>query len=407
VSLDHRSRRIAIVGGSLGGLRSAEQLRRAGHTGSITVYGAERFPAYNRPPLSKAMLAHDDRPDADEMLPQLVFRPRGVDDVDFRLGITVTDADLSAGVLTWRDARGGTGRDVYDGLVAATGLRSRRLTVPGPTLGRHALRTIEDGVALRDGLTAGATAVVVGAGFIGTEVACTLLGMGHPVTVVEPAGPPMSRVLGDTLAGAVQQHLASAGVRFVIGQSIQRYAGAESVAGVVLDDGTTLPAEVVIEAVGSVCNTEWLNGNGLDLSDGVLTENDLSVRGIDNAVAVGDIARFPNPLFDDTPRRVEHWSMPTDTAKRAAATLAALLRDESPDPEPFAPIPSFWSDQLDLRFQSFGLPGLGDRVDIEGDLEQLLSGVVATYHRGDQHVGTVAINAPGARQRELRAAFSS
>ena len=403
----HHRASIAVVGGSLGGLRSAEQLRRAGHEGPITDYGAEPHPAYNRPPLSKAMLSHEDQPNAEEMLPQLAYRPRGVDDVEFRHGVTVTSADLSARTMTWQDSSGGTGTETFDGLVIATGLRSRHLKVPGPTDGRHCLRTIEDCVALRSALEPGAPIVVIGAGFIGTEVACTLHEMGHPVTVVEPAGHPMFRVLGAELAYAVQRFHEAAGITFVIGGGLTSYAGKEHVTGVMLDDGTTLPASVVVEAIGSICNTEWLKGNGLDLSDGVLTNNDLSVIGAANVVAVGDIARFPNPLFDEIPRRVEHWSMPTDTAKRAAATLAAAVNGAEPDLTPFAPIPSFWSDQLELRFQSFGSPGLGDQIEIEGDLDDLLSGVVATYHRGGVHVGTVALNVPGQRQRELRSVFTN
>jgi 3-phenylpropionate/trans-cinnamate dioxygenase ferredoxin reductase subunit len=156
-----------------------------------------------------------------------------------------------------------------------------------------------------------------------------------------------------------------------------------------------------------VCNTEWLQGNaGLDLTDGVLCDDRLRVVGADHAVAVGDVARFPNALVDDVARRVEHWSVPTDTAKRAAPTLIALLRGEEPDSTPFVPIPSFWSDQLDLRFQSFGSPGLADEVELaEGDLDRLTDGVLALYHRAGRHVGTVAVNLPPARQRELRAAF--
>ena len=402
---------IAIVGGSLGGLRAAEQLRRQDYTGPITVYDAEPFAAYNRPPLSKAMLSHEDRPAAAEMHAQLAYRPRGVDDVDFRHGITVTGADLGARTLTWEGLDGSTGEDSYEGLVIASGLRSRRLNIAGPTAGRYALRTIEDLLALREALTPGASVVVIGAGFIGTEVACTLVSMGHHVTVVEPIGAPMSRVLGTELSEAVQRHLETAGIEFVIGPSIEGYAGDAAVSGVVLNNGTTLPADLVLESVGSICNVEWLAGGTLDLSDGVLVDNHLAVVGLPNAVAVGDIARFPNPLFDDVPRRVEHWSMPTDTAKQAAATLAALMRGEEPEPTPFAPIPSFWSDQLDLRFQSFGAPQLGDEIRIEGDLDDLTSGVVATYHRShsgsEQHVGTVALNVPGARQRELRTAFTT
>lgn len=404
------AQRIAVVGGSLGGLRAAEGLRRSGFEGPITVYGAERWRPYNRPPLSKAMLSHEDRPRGDAMIEQLAYRPRGVDDVDFRLGVTVSAADLGAGTLTWEDGER-SGTDEYAGLVIATGLRSRVLAVPGPSAGRHQLRTIDDCVALRAALEPGTRVVVIGSGFIGTEVACTLQSMGHQVSVVEPAGPPMVRAIGPELGAAVQRHLEAAGIEFVIGPGLTAYGGGERVTEVRLDDGTRLPADVVLESVGSVCNVEWLADNGLDLSDGVLTDNDLSVLGAPHVVAVGDIARFPNPLFDDVPRRVEHWSMPTDTGKRAAVTLADLLLGRDPEPEPFTPVPSFWSDQLDLRFQSFGAPGLGEEVRIDGDLADLTSGVVATYYREHegrtQHVGTVALNVPGARQRELRTAFTT
>ncbi|MGL5810222.1 MAG: NAD(P)/FAD-dependent oxidoreductase, partial [Nocardioides sp.] len=322
------------------------------------------------------------------------------------------------------------GEDAFDGLVIASGLRSARLGVPGPAAGRFAIRTIEDVVALRAALAdrGSGPAVVVGAGFIGTEVACTLTSMGVAVTVVEPAGAPMQRVLGREVAGAVQRHLEAGRIRFVIGAGVSAYAGSAAVGGVVLDTGETLSSSVVVEAVGSRCNVEWLAGNGLDLGDGVLTDNDLRVLDAHTVVAVGDIARFPNPLFDDVPRRVEHWSMPTDTARRAARTLLTDLGGFAPheieaggiEPAetgaaagPFTPIPSFWSDQLDLRLQSYGLPGLGDRVEIAGDLDDLPSGIVATYHRpapatssGEtQHVGTVAINVPGAELRPLADAF--
>lgn len=402
---DHR---VAVVGGSLAGLRAAEQLRAAGHTGPITVYSAEPHPPYNRPPLSKEVLADPDPADAEAMVSRLAFRRRAsVEDVDFLLGADVRRADLAAGELTWVGADGREGADRFDGLVAATGLGPRRLTVPGPAGGRLVLRTVEDCLALRAEISdRPRRVVVVGAGFVGCETACTLAARGHDVTIVEPTGAPMNRVLGASLAEAVQRHHESRGLRFAVGPGVRGYAGADRVTGVDLDDDSVLFADLVIEAVGSVAATGWLDGNGLDLSDGVLTDNTLAVVGADRAVAVGDVARFPNPLFDDTPRRVEHWSMPTDTAKRAAPTLVSLMRGESPDPAPFAPIPSFWSDQGDLRFQSFGSPGLADEVRLEeGDLDDLTAGVLTTHHRGGRHVGTVAVNLTPARQRGLRDAF--
>ncbi|HET7665997.1 MAG TPA: NAD(P)/FAD-dependent oxidoreductase, partial [Mycobacterium sp.] len=327
-------RHVAVVGGSLAGLRSAEQLRALGHTGPITVFSAEPHLPYNRPPLSKEALSEFDSATAEDLAGRLAFRRRAsIVDVDFRLGAAVAAADLAEHRVTLDSGAELT----YDGLVIATGLRPRRLTAPGPERGRHVLRTVEDCVGLRAALRPGSRAVVIGGGFIGCEVAATLRALGHFVTVVEPAGPPMQRVLGADLASAVQRHLASRGIDFVIGTGVLSFTGDDAVTGVELGTGQTIAADIVVEAIGSVCNVEWLDGQGLDLSDGVLTDNRLAVTDVADAVAVGDLARFPNPLFDDVPRRVEHWSIPGDTAKRAAATLVGT--DE--DAEPFAPVPAF------------------------------------------------------------------
>ncbi|MFT3874564.1 MAG: FAD-dependent oxidoreductase [Nocardioides sp.] len=406
--MDHP--RIAVVGGSLAGLRAAEQLRASGHVGPVTVYGAEAHAPYNRPPLSKDVLADPATLDAEAALSRLTFRRRSsVGDVDFRFSAEVLGVDLGAGRLAWRSVGGGDpaeGSGDFDGLVVATGLRPRRLSAPGPERGRYVLRTVEDCLELRAAVAEPRRVVVVGAGFIGCEAACTLAALGHDVTVVEPTGAPMNRVLGEQLALAVQRHHERSGIRFVIGPGVTAFEGGDRVSEAVLDDGQRLPVDVVIEAVGSIPNTEWLAGTGLDLADGVLTDNDLAAVGADRVVAVGDLARFPNPIFDDVPRRVEHWSIPTDTAKRAAPTLVALVEGRRPDLPPFAPVPSFWSDQADLRFQSFGSPGLADEVVVaEGDPDDLTAGVLTLHHRAGRHVGTVALNLPPARQRELRDAF--
>jgi NADPH-dependent 2,4-dienoyl-CoA reductase/sulfur reductase-like enzyme len=444
------SKHVAIVGGGLGGLRAAEQLRAAGHAGPVTVIGAEPHMPYNRPPLSKELLAHEladaeaapgtDADDLAALHQQVAFRRRAsVADVTFRLGVPVTAADLSAGELALAD--GDTVR--FDGLAAAAGLRPRHLDVPGPAgpgSGRHVLRTLDDCARLRAGLRAALAAaaapglaplvaghagpvagdvtrprvVVVGGGFVGCEVACTALSIGCEVTVVEPIGPPLLRVLGERVARAVQRAHERAGMAFVIGQAVIAYAGQDRVTGVVLaggtEAGTLLPADLVVEAIGSRPNTEWLAGNGLDLADGVLCDNTLSAlprdgRGVP-VTAVGDLARFPNPLVDDVPRRVEHWSMPTDTARRAAATLHARLGGGPVDPHPFRPLPYFWSDQGDLRLQSFGSPQLADDVVItEGDLGAPLQGVLATYRRDGRLVGSLAVNLPPSRYRALREAL--
>lgn len=381
--------RIVIAGASMGGLRAAERLRAAGFTDEIVAIGDETHMPYNRPTLSKEALASEVTHEA------LAFRLRpAIADVTWRLGVPITTADLEAGAVRLAD-----GSDLaYDGLVVATGMRPRRLPVPGPTAGRHVVRRLEDARALREELRPGVRVLVIGAGFIGCEVATTARTLGASVTVVAPEAVPMLRPLGHDLGAALQRRHEAQGVTFLLGRTVARFLGDSRVTGAELSDGTLLDADVVVEAVGSASNTEWLNGNGLDLSDGVLCDNALRIEGRPRVVAVGDVARFPNPRYDGVPRRVEHWSIPTDTAKRAAITLLAGLGLAPDDPAPFTPLPTFWSDQYDLRILSFGAPGLGcdDVRVLEGDLD---GEVVVGYHRSGDLVGVVLIGFASALAR--------
>ncbi|QKV96700.1 FAD-dependent oxidoreductase [Streptomyces sp. NA02950] len=383
--------RIVVAGASMGGLRAAEQLRAAGWTGEITVLGDEPHMPYNRPPLSKEALA------GETPFSSLAFTPRAsTADVTWRLNTTVTAARLMERIV---ELDGGE-RLGYDGLVVATGTRPRRLRCAGPSgpgSGRHTVRTLADAHGLRAALTRrGARVVVIGAGFIGCEVAATATGLGvAEVTVVAPEPLPMLRPLGAPLARELRRRHELRGVRFALGRGVTRFQGGERISGVVLEDGSVLPADVVVEAVGSLPATTWLEGNGLDLSDGVLTDALLRAvahgDAVPEVVAVGDVARFPNARYDTVARRVEHWSIPGDTAKRAARTLVAALTGAEPDPTPFAPLPTFWSDQHDFRLQSFGAPGFGtaDIRILDGDLA---GDVVAGYHTADGRLtGVVAL----------------
>jgi NADPH-dependent 2,4-dienoyl-CoA reductase/sulfur reductase-like enzyme len=383
------TRRVLVAGASLGGLRAAEGLRANGFDGEIVVVGAEPHLPYNRPPLSKEALAGKVGFDA------LEFRRRaGVADVVWRLGCTVAEASLQAREVVLAD---GTVL-AFEGLVVATGLRVRRLALPAPAGGRHALRTREDSAALGAELRPGARVVVIGAGFIGCEVAATAVGLGCQVHVVAPEQVPMQRPLGLEVGASMQRRHQARGVRMHLGRLpavVEPAAGdAARVGAVVLDDGTRLPADVVVEALGCVPNTEWLATTMLDIADGVRTDGWLRAVEVDggprsDVVAVGDVARFPNALFDDVPRRVEHWSIPTDTARRAAPALVAGLAGRELDPAPFAPVPSFWSDQYGDRLQSFGAPGLGDAVELlEGDLD---GDFVVAYRRAGALVGVAGI----------------
>lgn len=375
--------RVVVAGGSMGGLRAAEQLRAAGWTGSITVIGDEPHMPYNRPPLSKEVLA------GGAPFASLALTPKpAADDVEWRLGTKAVTARLAERTVTLDD--GSTLS--YDGLVVATGMRPRRLRCPGPLTGRHTVRTLADAQGLREALTRpGVRVVVVGAGFIGCEVAATAVGLGvREVTVVDPLPLPMVGPLGELLGRALLRRHEERGVRFALGTAVAGFEGEDRVTGVVLGDGTVLPADVVVESVGSVANVEWLRGNGLDLSDGVLTCDRLRVGGRPEVVAVGDVARFPNARYDGVPRRVEHWSIPTDTAKHAARSLAAHLAGVQADLAPFAPLPTFWSDQHDFRLQSFGAPvlGLDDVRVLDGDPD---GDVLVGYHADRRLVGVVAL----------------
>ncbi|MDQ1021757.1 NAD(P)/FAD-dependent oxidoreductase [Streptomyces afghaniensis] len=373
------SGRIVVAGASLGGLRAAEQLRAAGWAGGITVIGDEPHRPYNRPPLSKEVLA------GKASFASLAFTPKpSAADVEWRLGTRVTAARLAERTVELHDGSVLS----YDGLVVATGMRPRRLRCPGPVEGRHTVRTIDDAQVLRDELTRpGVRVVVVGAGFIGCEVAATAVGLGAAeVTVVDPLPLPMAGPLGETLARVLLTRHQERGVRFVLGSGVTGFEGDDRVTGVVVSDGSVLPADVVVESVGSVPNTEWLDGNGLDLSDGVLTDRHLRVGGRPEVVAVGDVARFPNARYDGVPRRVEHWSVPGDSAKHGAKVLVGGDAGMAP----FAPLPTFWSDQHDFRLQSFGAPvlGLGDVRVLDGDTS---GDVLVGYHRDGRLVGIVAL----------------
>ncbi|GAA2665648.1 NAD(P)/FAD-dependent oxidoreductase [Streptomyces vastus] len=388
------ARRIVVAGASMGGLRAAEQLRAVGWAGAITVVGDEPHMPYNRPPLSKEVLA------GKAPFESLAFTPKAsAADVEWRLGTKVVAARLAERTVGLDDGSALS----YDGLVVATGMRPRRLRCPGPLAGRHTVRTLADARGLRAELTRpGARVVVVGAGFIGCEVAATAVGLGvREATVVDPLPLPMVGPLGELLARALLKRHEERGVRFALGTGVAGFEGDDRVNGVVLADGSTLPADVVVESVGSVANTEWLQGNGLDLADGVLTDEHLRAGGHPEVVAVGDVARFPNARYDGVPRRVEHWSIPTDTAKHAAKTLAAHLAGGNTELAPFAPLPTFWSDQHDFRLQSFGAPGLGldDVRVLDGEPD---GDVLVGYHVDDRLVGVVALGGQAAAMRAAK-----
>ncbi|HEU4806716.1 MAG TPA: FAD-dependent oxidoreductase, partial [Homoserinimonas sp.] len=367
-----------MAGGSLGGLRAAEQLRARGYAGPIRVIGDEIHPPYNRPPLSKEILASPTT--AAEALSGLVFRQRtSTADVQWTLGVTIVGSDLAA-----RRVRLNTGEEVaFDGLVIATGLRPRRLDIDAPAAGRFVVRTIEHSITLRERLRPGARVVVVGAGFIGCEVAAAAMALGCEVTVIEGSTGPMESSIGPALSSSLKAFLETRGVRFRAGRRVIGLLSEAdgACAGVTLDDGTEVAADAVVESIGSVPNVDWLQGNSLDLTDGVLCDDRMRVVGTSGVVAVGDIARFPDSVLGGPARRVEHWATPGDTAKIAAGTLVADLAG-GPPPETAAPLPSFWTDLFGIRVFGVGTPGLATSVqELEGDLAAPELGLALGYLR--------------------------
>ena len=381
---------VVIVGASMGGLRAAEALRRFGYLGPITAIGDEPYSPYNRPPLSKEVLANEVSHEA------VAFAQRpATADVNWVLGTRAESADLDHRTVT--DSNGQV--HPYSALIIATGLRPKRLQVSNSELaGRHAVRTLDDAIALRAALEPGARVVILGAGFIGCEVAATARKLGCDVTVVAPGVHPIVRPLGVELARELQRRHEAEGVRFKMKTAITDLLGEGKVAGVLLDSGEELACDVLVEAIGSDTNTEWLEGTGLDLSDGVHTDNAMRAIRVDGSAcedvfAIGDVARFANPMFDDVARRVEHWNIPTDTAKRVGQVLAAQLNAAENWPEVldevFAPVPSFWSDQFEMHILAFGLLALADEVKlIHGEIE---GDCVFGYYREGQMVGVCGI----------------
>lgn len=380
---------VIIVGASMGGLRTAEALRRGGYPGPVTVIGEELHAPYNRPPLSKDVLSTGVSHEA------VAFPARAATaDVQWTLGARVVAADLEARTVTTDDGF----EHPWCALVIATGLRARRLALPLIS-GRHCVRTLDDAMALRDELVPEARVVVVGAGFIGCEVAATARKLGCEVTIVAPAAEPLIRPLGAELGAELRRRHEARGITFHLGRTVTSLLGDEAFEGLVLDDGSIVAGSVLVEAIGSECNTDWLEGTGLDLSDGVLADAALravSTEGTthDDVFVVGDIARFPNLMFDTIARRVEHWNIPTDTGKRAGTVLGSWLAGDGSFDDVvalgFTPMPAFWSNQFDVSVQAYGLPGLND-----GDIRLLqgeLSGSAAVgYYRQNRLVGVVGL----------------
>jgi 3-phenylpropionate/trans-cinnamate dioxygenase ferredoxin reductase component len=375
----------------MAGLRTAEGARRAGYAGPIEFLGAEAHAPYNRPPLSKELLQTEGHGHDEVAFPIRSALEQGV---TWSLGWAAAHLDLDRRVVT--DEAGG--EHPFSALVIATGLRPKPLPIDAHGLGGiHVLRTLDDAVGLRAALQPGANVVILGSGFVGCEIAATAAKNGCAVSIVTQSAVPLERALGPELGGEVRRRHESHGVRFFTRDSLFGLVGDPVVERVILSSGVMLECDVLVAAIGSDPNTEWLADSPLDVSDGVLV--DAGMRAVDTSgsvvpgiFAVGDVARYPNPLFDDVARRVEHWNLPTETGKRAGQLIAAHLAGQDCEPlaaSGFAPLPSFWSDQYDAHLLAFGMTYLADRRElVAGSLDDEC---VVEYYRGDTLVGVCGI----------------
>lgn len=376
-------RGIVVVGASLAGLRAAQTLREEGYEGPVTLVGAEPHLPYDRPPLSKEFLAG-------AMTRDEVDLPSAELDADFRLSTRALRLDLATREVTLDSGE----LLPFAGLVIATGAHPR--TLPGlPDLdGTFVLRTIDDAMALRERLASEPKVAVVGAGFIGSEVAATCHHLGLDVTVIEALPVPMVRGVGEAVGRRCARLHTDHDVGLRLGVGVSGLAGTTRVESVLLADRTTVPADVVVVGVGVAPTTEWLVGSGLDLDDGVRCDQWCRAlagsQPVPGVVAAGDVARWANPLFGQD-MRVEHW---TNAAEQARAAALTLLHDE--DPPPFDPVPYFWSDQYETKIQFVGRTGPDIEV-VDGALDD--DRFVVAYGLDGRLVGAVAFSRPAKLMR--------
>ena len=355
---------VVVVGAGLAGLRTVERLRQRGYTGRIVLLGAESHMPYDRPPLSKQVL----RGETDV---SWLRKPDDYDalDLEVHLDSPVDSLDVENGVVSCAERK-----HMFDLLVIATGARPRRVT----GLDGHVLRTLDDARELRASLHPGARLAIVGAGLIGCEVAASARTLGISVVLLDMLDAPMVRVAGVEVAARVAALHRERGVDLRLGVVATRPEPDR----LSLSNGTDVSADVVLEAIGVVPNTEWLAASGLALDDGVVC--DATGRAAERVYAVGDVARWEG-------ERAEHW---TNAGEQAARVAAAVIDGETSS----QPTSYWWSDQYDFKIQ-----GLGDTGNAANDVQFLTWGpnarTVALYSREGRLVGAAGFSAAGAVMR--------
>ena len=375
---------IVIVGSSLAGLRAAETLRQEKFDGRIVMIGAEDRAPYDRPPLSKKVLSGEW--DADRVT---LRKPDDLAtlNLDWKLGSPAVDVNTSERTVTL--ASGET--IAFDGLIIATGGIVKRLPNQPSWRGVHTLRTLDDSLALREELADGRRVVVIGAGFIGLEVAATARGRGCEVTVLEGLEAPMVRGLGAEMGRNAALVHEDNGIDLRFGVRVSGLVEGEPgvVAGVALESGEVVPADVVLVGIGVAPSTDWLTTSGLTIRDGVVCDHTLNA-GVRGVYAAGDVCRWHNDLYDRE-MRVEHWTTASEQGAAAARNLLAVARGD--EPRPFVDVPFFWSDQFTARIQFVGRAEGDEKVSIVVGSPQERQ-FVALYETDGRLVAALGVSRP-------------
>lgn len=389
---DEQDERVAaVLGAGAAGAYAAEALRANGFTGRVVLISREDEVPYDRPNLSKDYL-QGEAEEAWMPLRDADFYQTHA--IELRLGQAATRVDVRAKTLQFED--GST--LAYDGLVLCTGGTPRRLDVPGADLeGVYTLRSFQDSRELHEAAEAAGQAVVVGASFIGMEAAFSLRELGLDVTVVAPGETPFASVLGDRVGQRVQAIHEEHGVRFRLGRKVQRLDGDERVAGVTLDDGTSLDADLVVVGIGVTPATDFVEG--VERGDEGGLEVDAHLRAAGGLYVAGDIAHFPHPQTGDGVR-IEHWRLACQHGRLAGANLAAELAAEQPSAgkrQPYRSVPFFWTAHFGTNLRYVGHAEDPDEILYDGDPED---GAFIAYYVRD---GQVRAAAGVGRDREMAA----
>jgi 3-phenylpropionate/trans-cinnamate dioxygenase ferredoxin reductase subunit len=371
------SETIAIVGAGQAAGQAAQSLRQRGFTGPIVIIGDEPFIPYQRPPLSKKFLAGEMELERLHVKPAHFYSDH---DIQLLLATRVTAIQPET-----RRLQLSSGKTLaYDKLLLTTGSRVRKLSIPGSDLaGIHYLRNIADVQAIQQNFRPGARLVIVGAGYIGLEVAAVAVTHGIDVTVLETETRAMNRVVAPEVSAFFHKLHTDAGVKIEFGRMVKAFGGTGSVTEVICADGSTVPADLCIVGIGIIPNTELAQAAGITCDNGIVV-NEFAATNLPEICAAGDCTRHPNKLLGVN-LRLESVHNALEQAKTAAATLCG-------EQLPYSQVPWFWSDQYDVKLQIVGINSGYDELVIRGTPED--RSFAAFYLKDRQLLAVDAINSP-------------